>query len=72
LQEDIPLSQSLSAVGTAGLQALDYLDRSQPAPDSWKTQQLTLINQAKERSADLLLMIVTPVQQLLDASANAH
>jgi hexosaminidase len=72
LQEDIQMSQNLSAVGAAGLQALDYLDRSQSAPDSWKTQQLALINQAKDRSADLLLMIIVPVQQLIDASANAH
>jgi hexosaminidase len=72
LQEDIQLSQNLSAVSAAGLQALDYLDRSQPAPDSWKTQQSALINQAKGRSADLLLMIAASVQQLIDASANAH
>ena len=69
LQEDIPLSQNLSAVGAAGLQALDYLDKSQPAPDSWKTQQLALIEQAKGRSADLLLMIAAPVEQLVEASA---
>jgi hexosaminidase len=72
LQEDIQLSQNLSAVGAAGLQALDYLDHSQTAPDAWKTQQLALINQAKGRSADLLLMIVAPIQQLVEASANAH
>jgi hexosaminidase len=72
LQEDIQLSQNLSAVGLAGLQALDYIDRSQPAPDSWKTQQLALINQAKGRSADMLLMVAAPVQQLIEASVNAH
>jgi hexosaminidase len=72
LQEDLPLSQSLSAVGLAGLQALDYLDKSQTAPDSWKTQQLAVIAQAKMRQADLLLMVVAAVQQLLDASAAPH
>jgi hexosaminidase len=69
LQEDLTLSQNLSAVGLAGLQALDYLDKGQPAPDSWKTQQLAVIAQAKTREADLLLMVVTPVQQLVEASA---
>src|SRR6266568_537686 len=48
LQEDVPLSQDLSALGAAGLQALDYLDKAQPAPDSWKTQQLALTEQAKK------------------------
>jgi hexosaminidase len=69
LQEDAPLSEDLSALGAAGLQALDYLDKGQPAPDSWKTQQLALIEQAKKPMADLLLMVVAPVQQLVEASA---
>jgi hexosaminidase len=70
LQEDGPLSVNLSALGAAGLQALDYLDKSQPAPDAWKTQQLALIEQAKKPGADLLLMVVAPVQQLVEASAS--
>jgi hexosaminidase len=72
LQEDKALSQNLSAVGAAGLQALDYLDKAQPVPDSWKTQQTALLDQAKNRSADLLLMVVAPVQQLIEASATQH
>jgi hexosaminidase len=72
LQEDGAQSANLSAVASAGLQALDYLDRSQPAPDSWKTQQLTLIDQAKKPSADVLLMIAAPVQQLVEASSAPH
>jgi hypothetical protein len=72
LQEDEPLSANLSAVASAALQALDYLDKSQPAPDSWKTQQLAVMEQAKKPSADVLLMIVTPVQQLVEASAAQH
>ena len=72
LQEDEAQSANLSAVASAGLQALDYLDKSQPAPDSWKTQQLALIDQAKKPSADVLLMIVAPVQQLVDASSAQH
>jgi hexosaminidase len=72
LKEDVPLSQSLSALGAAGLQALDYLDKHQTAPDSWKTQQLAAIDQAKTRQADMLLMVVAPVQQLVEASAIQH
>jgi len=72
LQEDEAQSANLSAVASAGLQALDYLDKSQPAPDSWKTQQLALIEQAKKPSADVLLLIVAPAQQLVEASAGQH
>jgi hexosaminidase len=72
LQEDEPLSQDLSALGAAGLQALDYLDKNQTAPDSWKTEQLALIDQAKKPMADVLLMVAVPVQQLVEASASQH
>ena len=72
LQDDKVLSQNLSALGAAGLQALDYLDQAQPVPDSWKAQQTALLNQAKTRSADLLLMVVAPVQQLIEATASQH
>jgi hexosaminidase len=69
LQEDAPLSQNLSAVAAAGLQALDYLDKGQTAPDAWKTQQAAFFEEAKKRQADMLLMVVTPVQRLVEASA---
>jgi hexosaminidase len=69
LQEDVTLSQNLAALSAAGLQALDYLDKGQPAPDSWKTQQQAVIAQARTRQADVLLMVVMPVQQLVEASA---
>jgi hexosaminidase len=72
LQEDEPLSQSLSALGATGLEALDYLDKGQPAPEAWKTQQFALIEQARTRQADLLLMMVAPVEQLVGASAAQH
>jgi hexosaminidase len=66
LQEDIQLSQNLSAVGAAGLEALEYIDKSQSVPDSWKAQQLPMLDQAAKRSADMLLMVVAPVRQLID------
>jgi hexosaminidase len=70
LQEDAALSQNLSALGAAGLQALDYLDKGQTAPDTWKTQAMAAIDQAKTRQADILLMVVAPVQQLVDATGS--
>ena len=70
LREDAPLSANLSAIATAGLEALDYLDRAQLPPDSWKAQKLTLIEQAKKPTADLLLMPSAPIQELIQASLN--
>jgi len=70
LQEDVPLSQNLSLVAAAGLQALDYLDHGQTAPDSWKAAQDSMIEDAKKPKAGLLLMVAEPVQQLVDASSH--
>ncbi|HEV3513269.1 MAG TPA: beta-N-acetylhexosaminidase [Candidatus Sulfotelmatobacter sp.] len=69
LEEDIPLSQNLAMLGSAGLQALDYLGKGQAEPELWRTQQLAVIDQAKKPVAGLLLIITAPVQQLVEASA---
>ena len=68
LLEVAPLSEDLSALGAAGLEALDYLDKSEPSSESWRNQQLTLIERSKTPKANLLLMVVAPVQQLIEAS----
>jgi hypothetical protein len=68
LQEDVELSKDLSALGAAGLESLDYLDKPQIAPDSWRTTQVALIEKAKKRNADLLLMVAAPVGELVDAT----
>ncbi|HZQ20567.1 MAG TPA: family 20 glycosylhydrolase [Terriglobales bacterium] len=69
VQEVIPLSQNLSTLGAAGLEALDYMDRGQKAPEGWKTQQLQLVQQAIQPKAQLLLMVAGPVQKLIQVSA---
>ena len=67
LQEAIPISQNLSAVGVAGLAAMDYLEKGQ-APEGWKAQQLAAIEQAKKpASAQLLIMVADPVEKLVKA-----
>ncbi|MGA7908101.1 MAG: family 20 glycosylhydrolase, partial [Candidatus Sulfotelmatobacter sp.] len=68
LQEVEPISQDLASLGNAGLQALDYLDRSEPSPEAWRAQQVAMTGQAKKPQAGLLLMVVAPVQQLIEAS----
>ena len=65
----MPLSHDLSGLGAAGLDALDYLARSQKAPDAWKAEQLALAQRAIQPRAQLLLMVASPVQKLIQASA---
>jgi hexosaminidase len=69
LQEGAPLSEDLSALGETGLKALDYLDKSEPSPESWRTQQAALLSRAQLPKADLVLMVVGPIQELVEGSA---
>ena len=68
-QELGPLSADLSLLGSAGLFALDYLDRGAQSPAAWRSQQLAMTESAASPKADLLLVIVEPVRQLIEASA---
>jgi hexosaminidase len=61
-------SQDLSALGAAGLAALDAIAKGQPAPDSWKAQQVAIIDQTKKPKAQLLLTPAPHVQKLIEAA----
>ncbi len=63
------VSQNLSALGTAGLAALDYLAKGSAAPADWKTSQTAAITQLQEPRAQLLLLPTGAVQKLVDAAS---
>ncbi len=69
LQDVAPLSQDLASLAAAGLQALDYLASGDKAPQDWKTQQISFVQQIFLPKAQLLLMVAGPVQRLIQASA---
>jgi hexosaminidase len=69
LREVIPLSQELSGVGSTGLLALDYLDRSQASRPEWRTERLRELDAAKVPKAALLLTVTEPVRELVEVSA---
>jgi hexosaminidase len=71
LQEIVPISRDLSALGALGLEALDYLDRGQPSPDPWRAEQLARIAEAEKPQAQLLLMIAPSIRRLVESSARA-
>jgi hexosaminidase len=66
-----PLSQALASLGAAGLQALDYLDKGEKAPDAWRTQTLAMIEQSNKPMANLLIAVAPAVETLVQASAGA-
>jgi hexosaminidase len=69
VQEVAGRSQDLSALGLTGLAALDAIANGQPAPDSWKTQQLASIDGAKKPKVQLLLIPAPAVQKLIETAA---
>ena len=69
VNEISPLSQDLSAIAAVGLQALDYLDRGESAPEAWAAQQFALLEQAQKPKAQLLLMVAPSVKKLVEASS---
>ena len=72
LDEDIAVSQNLAMIAAAGLQALDYLDWGEAEPELWKAQQIAVLEVAKKPVAGLLLQVVAPVEQLVQAASGTH
>ena len=70
LKEISPVSRNLSALAAPGLQALDYIEKKERAPEAWHTQQIALVQMAAKPTADLNLAIVPAVQKLIEASAS--
>jgi len=69
VEEAAQKSQDLSVLGTMGLAALEVIAKRQPAPDSWRAQQLAIIEQLKKPQAQLLLVPVAAVQRLVEAAS---
>jgi hexosaminidase len=69
VQEVLPMSQGLSEISAAGLQALDYTAHSEKPPAGWEQLQLTLVQHAFEPKAQLLLMVCPAMQKLIQFSA---
>lgn len=63
------LSKDLSALGAAGLQALDYLASHQTPPAGWITQQQAEFKRMLKPNAEVTLAAVRPVQILVEALA---
>ena len=69
VKEAAQTSQDLSALGVAGLAALDFIAKGSGAPDPWKAEQTAAIQQIQKPKAQLLLMPAEAVQKLVNAVA---
>lgn len=61
-------SQALSAIGAAGLQALDILTQGKSAPEDWKTRQAEVLAGAEKPKTQLLLIPVAGVRKLVETA----
>jgi hexosaminidase len=64
-----PLSQDLSALGSAGLRILTYLKSGRPAPKAWLSVQAKELDRMSGPRNEVVLAAVRPVKLLLDELA---
>ncbi len=72
LAEDKPLSEDLAALAAAGQQALDSIGKNYPLPDVWRTEQLAIVDRSMKPRANLLVMVVPPIQKLIEGTASTR
>ena len=48
--------------------AMDFIERGEPGSESWKTDQLAILEEAKKPKAQMLVMIAPSIQKLIDAA----
>jgi len=66
------ISQDVSALGAAAIQALDYRASGKAAPRSWVAAQKSLFERVKKPRAELLVVILSPVEKLVKAAGGAR
>jgi hexosaminidase len=71
LNEDQPLSEDLATLSAAGLQALDAIGKNQPLADTWKVEQLAVVERSMQPRANLLIMVAPSIQKLIEAAPHS-
>ena len=69
LREDVPLAAEASAVASAGLEALGFLEQGLPAPQAWVAETAPLVGSAKRLPCALEVAYRPAVQKLIRAAA---
>ena len=69
LRDTAPVSRELSQTAATGLVALDAIEAGRPLSADWFQQQTTLLEEAAKPQAGVMLMVVAPIQKLVNAAA---
>jgi hexosaminidase len=67
LQEILPLSQTVAELCLKGLQALDFMEANQRAPEIWQKETADLLSRAEKPQAEMLPAITAAIRKLADA-----
>jgi hexosaminidase len=62
------ISKDLSAIASAGLQAIERLQNAAPRSPGWIEQQTALLDRAKRPHGELLLSVEPPIRKLIEAA----
>ena len=69
LREAQQLPRDLSAIGTAGLEALSYIVADADPPAAWRRDKLAMLEQAAKPKAEVEFAIIAPVKTLVILAA---
>ena len=67
LTEIRPISETISELCLKGLQALDYLESRQSAPEAWRKETSALLDRAGKPQAEMLPAITASIKRLVEA-----
>jgi hexosaminidase len=68
LRELVPLSENVSALAAAGLQALEYLEFGRKPPEAWTRNQAEFLKRIDKPEAECLIVILPGVRKLITAA----
>jgi hexosaminidase len=66
------ISTNLAAAAKIGLDALTYLERSQPPTAEWSNHKIESLDAMAKPSAELSLAAIRPIKALVEAAAQLH
>ena len=69
LREAVPLSAEASALATAGLEALGFLEQGVPAPEPWWSARAPLLEREKKPLTGLEVAYRPSIRRLMEAAA---
>ncbi len=68
LKEIVTMSEDLAAISATGLEAVEYIYNNKNASKRWRKRSLKLIENARKPRGQVELMVVDPVEKLVQAA----